>query len=157
MPDLWIPSGAADVILDEQTEQEEAFARRLQAVDPRLGVFRAHVDDPENELRAGFYYVFRRNENNTTAFWEIKHPITGGFYEPDEAVIEAFRRWDANTHGSSADDRRERRERETRAREKRQEDWKERKRDELKDECDYMFRTQVPVTDGIPQKVKAKT
>lgn len=149
MPSLWLPGAAAEAILNEQSETETAFVRRLKTVDPRLGMFRAQADDPENDLRAGFYYVYRHNENGTVAFYELVHPVHGGFYEPDEAVIEAFRRWDANTHGSTAQDREHRRESERKAREKRQEDWKERKRDELKDEADYMFRTQMAVRDGV--------
>lgn len=149
MPDLWLPGAAAEAILNEQTEKEEAFVRRLKTVDPRLGMFRATADDPENDLREGMYYVYRRNEDSTVAFYEIKHPVHGGFYEPDEAVIEAFRRWDANTHGSTAQDREHRRERERKAREKRKDNWRERKADELKDLADYEFRTQMFVKDGV--------
>lgn len=153
MPSLWIPGTAADAILNEQQEhldaRDKAFVRRLKAVDPALGMFRCRIDDPENELRAGFYYVYRLNADSTVAFWELQHPIHGGFYEPDEAVIEAFRRWDANTRGSTAADRAAKREADRKRRLKREEDWKDRKREELKDEINYAFRTQVPVSDGV--------
>lgn len=153
MPDLWLPNGAAESILNDNAEEEAerivAFTRRLKALDVRLGMFMCNEDDAENELQAGFYYVHRHNEDGTVSFWEIRHPVTGGFYEPDEAVIEAFRRWDANTHGSTADDRRARREADRRRREKREQDWKDRKLAELKEEADFLFRCQVPITDGV--------
>lgn len=158
MADLWIPNSAAEAILGANAEQEAeriiTFTRRLKAVDSRLGLFMANVDDPENDIRAGFYYVYRHNEDGTTAFWEIRHPVGGGFYEPDEAVIEAFRRWDANTHGSTAADRREARERKRKERVKREEEWRDRKRWEMQEQADFLFRCQVPITDGVIGKVK---
>lgn len=158
MTDLWVPNRAAEAIFSaqhaERDEREQAFIRRLKAVDPRLGLFRAKVDDPENELIAGMYYVYRLNDGGDAAFWEIRDPITGGFYEPDEAVIEAFRRWDANTHGSTAADRREARERKRKERVKREEEWRDRKRWEMQEQADFLFRCQVPITDGVIGKVK---
>lgn len=142
MPNFFLPNHVADQILAEKAGFDEArrvgeFRRRLKAVDECLDVFLCERDDPDNELRGGYWYVYRRGDSGMTGCWEVQNP-DGSYREPGEDVVAAFQQMD----GESLDDVRYRREVRRRARERAL----ERRQDEaawrLRDEADYAFRVQ---------------
>lgn len=152
MPSAWVPNSVAEAILNEAEGRKEAqrmvqFRARLKALDSRFGCFCADKNYPDDEIRMGFWYVFRRNEDGTVAFWEISSP-DGSYREPGEDVIAALQKGDANR----TDLRREReaqRRADARRREKRDADRREAIHDRLKDEFDYAFRVQIPIKKGL--------
>lgn len=113
MPQLWLPEQAQAAIHEDVGRQEAArvedFTARLRGLDERLHCWLQLRDawilgdpppgyEPKGPpiFRAGFYYVLRRNDDGTVATWEISNP-DGSFKEPDESVIEAFRRADSHS------------------------------------------------------------
>lgn len=142
MARLWLPESAETATREAEGRDEirrvSEFTERLEAVDPRLDCFLQTED--RDELRRGFYYVRRRNDNGTVATWEVSNP-DGSFREPDERVIEALRASDSWSRDVWAEIDREREraaQRMKRETDRRQESM----RDQLKDEADYAFRTQ---------------
>lgn len=151
MPSVWLPGQIAETILNEKAGFDEAkrvmgVRQALKSIDPRLDLFLCKQEDPENELKLGFWYVWRRNDDGTIAMWEVRTP-DGGFREPDEQVLEAFRRMDRETIWDFKDEQ----ERKRRQRARDAERQREQTAQNLKDWCDFTFRTQVPVTDGLPK------
>lgn len=147
MPSAWLPGAVAEQIIAEKAGFDEAkrfvgFRKRLKAVDSRLDAFLCDRADPDNELRMGFYYVFRRNENGTVAFWEIHD--NGRFREPADDIVDAFQKMDRESLQDFKDDR------DRKARKKQRE--AERKQEEASwnfaEECNFAFRTQIPITEG---------
>lgn len=151
MPDLWLPNAAADAILADQGNAEAdrfvGFRNRLKAMDPRMGAFLCDKDmrnHPEYrdladtpDLRVGFYYLYRRNDNGTVAFWEISNP-DGSYREPDDALIDALQKIDRDT----LQDLRARRAEKARRKEKREQETRELNLAKLQDQTDYAFRVQ---------------
>lgn len=121
MPNLWVPNEAAQSLVDEYNSRAEAartleFSKRLKAIDSRLDCF-LQASNIEH-LRAGFYYIRRHNEDGTTTLWEVANP-DGSFREPDEAVLESFRKGDANRSENRGRLRREAQKRKEQAQKKR--------------------------------------
>lgn len=156
--DLWVPGGVADQIIDEAEGRREAlrvqrFRDRLKAIDPRLDVFLAStraVDEAgvvQDQVRIGFWYVYRRNDDGTVAFWEVSNP-DGSYREPGEDVIAAFQKGDAARTDQRAA-RIEARRRREQAREKRERDRMDEMHGQFKERVDYEFRVQVPVTKDL--------
>ena len=86
---LWLPGDAARGVMREAEGKQEAarvieFRKRLKAIDARLECFLQ--SENVEELKAGFWYIRRMNEDGTIACWEVRNP-DGSFREPDEAVI----------------------------------------------------------------------
>lgn len=101
-----LPSGVAESMMREaevrrEKASVEAFARDLKSLDPRLDVFLMAEDIPEYDVRGGFYYIRRRNDDGTVSFWEIRNP-DGSYREPDSAVLEAMKKIDANADDLTA-------------------------------------------------------
>lgn len=141
MPSLWVPNAVADSILESQGHEEAHrvghIIRSLKAIDPRLGMFLCDRHDPDNDLRMGYWYVYRRGDGGTAAFWECSGP-DGEYVEPTESVVEAFRKMERHrVH----DLQRDREERERRVK-RREEERALLNRARLQEECDYMFRVQ---------------
>lgn len=148
LPSVWVPNRVADAIIHEAQGRHEAarvleFAKRLKALDLRLDCLLQTRDVPDEGLRAGFYYVIRRNEDGTVAMWEIRNP-DGSFREPADDVIEALRKGDANRTNLKAERERERRRVEL-GREKHKRDVLDRRHGEFKEQVEYAFRVQMPV------------
>lgn len=146
MPSLWVPNAAADAILADQGHAEArrfvGFRNRLKAMDSRMDAFLCDTFDPENpELRVGFYYLTRRNDNGTTAFFEISHP-DGSFREPDDVLIDNLQKIDRDT----LTDLRSRREEKRRKAAREAQRKKEEAAGRLKEEIDFAFRVQMPIT-----------
>lgn len=121
----------------------------LRGIDSRLDLFLCTQEDPDNELHAGYWYVVRRNDNGTTACWQVQTP-EGKFREPDDQIVEAFRKMDRDTIWTFKDEQERKRRAKKRDAQRRREDAYER----LKDECDFAFRTQMPVG-SLPWKKSA--
>lgn len=152
MPAAWLPNSVAESIVNEAEGRREArrmvdFIRRLRAVDSRLDCWLAPRYFPDDDIRMGFYYVLRRNEDGTITFWEVSNP-DGSFREPDDQVIEALRRGDAN-RTDLARERELQRRADARRREKRERDRLDEMHARFKDEVDYAFRVQVPVSKSV--------
>lgn len=142
MPSLWMPNGAAEQILAEKAGMDEAkrfvgFRHRLHALDPRMDVVLCEREDPENDLRQGFYYLVRRNENGTVAMWEISNP-DGSFREPADDLIDGLQKIDRTTLWDFRDEQ----QRKKRLREREAERKREEASERFRDECDYAFRVQ---------------
>lgn len=145
---LWMPEQARAELAMQYSSRAEAkrvqdFTDRLEAVDARLRCVLATHDSPDGSIRNGFYYIARRNEDNTTATWEVTNP-DGSFREPDERDIEALRmvdlRNDRNRKAWKA-----RRTQALAAREREKARKREDTQAEIVDLADYRFRTQTPV------------
>jgi len=149
---LWLPPEAEAQIAAEYSSRAEArrvqdFTDRLKALDERLFCFLATQDHPDEKFRQGFYYIARKNEDDTVATWEVRNP-DGSFREPDERDIEALRLLDLrNPRAKRAWQARQTQAR--KARERERERRREQARDELKERADFKFRTQVPVSKEI--------
>ena len=161
MPELWLPGEAARGVISEREGLREAervfgnIAKRLKAIDSRLNLFLCDRDEYEEaELRKGFYYVYRRNEDGTIAMWEVSHE-DGSYREPDEAFVEAFRRGDPNTVRDPAWERQKRRERERRLKEHREAHEREERAYRTKELADFRFRTQLPFGEAV-DRIKKK-
>ena len=141
MPSLLVPNSVADAILADQGHEEAQrvshIIRGLKSIDPRLGMFLCDRHDPENDLRMGFWYAYRRGDKGVAAFWEVSAP-DGSYVEPTEAVVEAFRKMDKHR----LEDLRRHREEGERRKKKREADAREFNFDRLRDETDYAFRVQ---------------
>lgn len=144
MPHIWTPESARSEIREASEASLEAdriveFTRRLKALDSRLDLF-LQTEDRE-ELRQGFYYVRRQNDDGTLSTFEISTP-DGSYREPDEQVLEALRASDSWSRDVWRDIERARNEKQ-----RRMERERERVRDEecehLQEELDYRFRTQL--------------
>src|SRR3954468_22731366 len=101
MPSLWLPNGPAEAILAEKAGRDEAkrvmgVRSALKGIDARLDLFLCKQDDPDNDLQQGFWYVWRRNDNGTIAMWQVQ-THEGGYREPDDGIVEAFRKMDRDT------------------------------------------------------------
>lgn len=147
MPSVWVPGAAADAIIAEAEGRQEAkrfldFRNRLKAIDSRLDCFLAQRSIPDEEIRMGFYYVYRRNEDGTVAFWEIHD--NGAYAEPSERVLEAFRYGDANRTDHKTDRLRQR-QADERRRHKRERDHLDDLHGQFQEQIDHAFRLQVPV------------
>lgn len=152
---LWLPREESEAILARGEGIREAsrvineFYPRLRAIDPRFDMFLQ--TERTDELKQGFWYVIRRNEDGTTAFFEVSNP-DGSYREPDEAVLEMFRRNDANSKDNTFWEFRKRVDREYKAKKREQERQREDLSQELKERMDYEFRTQIaphaPLKDG---------
>lgn len=152
MSTLWLPEQAEAQIHAEYSSRAEAkrvqdFTDRVQALDPRLWCVLATQDSPDGEIKQGFYYIARKNEDGTVATWQIQN-ADGSFREPDERDIEALRVLDLRNERA----RREWKARQTQARRARERE-RERRREDRKaqvvDLADYRFRTQAPVAKDI--------
>jgi hypothetical protein len=150
MPALWVPNSAAEAILADQGHEEahrvQHILRSLKAIDSRIGMFLCDRDDPDNELRMGYWYVYRLGDNGVAAFWEVSAP-DGSYVEPTESVVEAFRQMEHD----SVEDLRDRRRAAERRREQREEERKALNLARLTEEADYMFRVQHAFP-GLPWK-----
>ena len=150
-----LPGRVADQIIRERDDSlREAghvmdVFKRLKAVDSRIEQMwlqTADVDDPDNgvELRKGYWYLSRRNDEGQVAIFEVSGP-EGEYIEPSDRLVELFQRADSWNNGGYREMERRRRERDA----NRKRDL-ERQRDDmraqLKDEMDFRFRVQVPVT-----------
>jgi hypothetical protein len=141
MPSLFVPRAVADRVLEDQGHEEahrvSHIVKSLRAIDSRLGMFLCDRVDPENELRMGFWYVYRLGDNGMAAFWEVSAP-DGSYVEPTESVVEAFRQMEHD----SLEDLRDRRRAAERRRERREEERQALNGARLAEECDYRFRVQ---------------
>lgn len=141
MPSLWVPNAAADSILADQGHAEASrfvsFRQRLKAMDSRMDAFLCDQTDPDGELRIGFYYLFRRNDNGTVAFFEVSDE-KGGFLEPGDWLIDRLQMVDRDT----VFDLRDRHEARKREAEKARADRNEEIEARVADQSDYMFRVQ---------------
>jgi hypothetical protein len=144
MARLWLPARAeaAKHAAENNAEARRAleFGKRLKALDPRFECWLQERDI--EDLRAGFYYVERKNDDGTVATWEISNS-DGSFREPDEQVIEAFRRSDGWSRDvwREVEKGREQQRRRMQAESDRQ---KQERRSELAERAAFRFRTQVP-------------
>lgn len=116
---LWLPGNAARGIMREAEGKQEAarvieFTKRLKAIDARLDCF-LQTENRE-ELKAGFWYIRRMNEDGTISCWEVRNP-DGTYREPDEAVIHWLQSIDT-WRGNGKLARKRARERDERRREK---------------------------------------
>ena len=100
MSQVWLPGQVADQILADKQDRSDAvfareFTKRLRGVDERLSCFRSRTT--EDGLEYGFWYIVRRNDDGTTATWQVcdRQPDgTATYREPDERDIEALRALD---------------------------------------------------------------
>ncbi len=139
----WIPREAADRIAAEKVQD---FASELSGIDYRLDMFVCRRDDPEHNLRDGFFYVRRFNEDDTVTFWEISDE-NGGWREPASDVLDALRQNDLR-------DSRVSREMEARRvnaqnlKDQRRSDGAEARSDEMLDHLNYLTKTHMSVPRG---------
>jgi hypothetical protein len=149
---LWMPEKARAELAMEYSSRAEAkrvqdFTDRLEAFDQRLRCILATRDSPDGEVRNGFYYIARANEDGTTATWQVQNP-DGSFREPDERDIEALRMLDLRNPRAAA----ALKARQTMARKQKERDKaraREETRDKIIDLADYRFRTQTPITKDV--------
>lgn len=150
MPIL-LPGRVADSIRkDHARNQAEAqrmldFFRRLRDLDSRFtDVFLAAEDDETYSLRKGFWYLERRDDEGNVSFIESSNE-DGSYREPDDRTLEALRFSDTWNRDVWRDITRTREERQ-----RRRDAEKAREREELqgrlREEADFAFRVQVPVT-----------
>lgn len=158
MPSLWVPGAVADQVIAEAEGRREAermqhFRGRLKALDPRLDVFladREAIDEfgvVQDQIRVGFWYVYRRNDDGTVAFWEVSNP-DGSYREPGEDVIVAFQQGDASRTDLKAERERQRRRREA-ERAKRERDGLDELHGRFREKVDHAFRVQIPVSKDL--------
>lgn len=150
MSHLWLPEQAEASLHEEYSSRAEArrvtdFTERLKAIDPRLRCY-LHKEPDVEGLRQGFYYLIRRNDDGTTAVWEVQDE--GRFREPDEQDIQAFYATDLwkqgakeRLKGRAEANRRERRRAAERTREQ--------QREHLREKAAFAFRTQIPVSKDV--------
>lgn len=153
MPSLWLPGEVMRGLLAEREGEAEAkrlfgdFVKRLKAIDSRLFLVLCDRDDPENELRYGFWYIGRHNEDGTTALWEVHDK--GAYKEPDDRVLEVFRSGDPSRLRSPKTERDRERRRREREKEHRKEFNAGERQARLQELADHRFRLQVPVSDAM--------
>lgn len=155
MARLWIPPEAEAAIQEAEgraeAERVREFTQRLKALDPRLDLFLQTKDS--GELRAGFYYVRRKNDDGTIATWEVSKR-DGSFREPDEEVIEALRKSDSWTRDVWHDEINRGREEARRRIEAEKRRQREEDQEHLKELADFRFRTQFRPGDTRKLKVE---
>lgn len=152
---LWLPGEAARAVIDDREGVKEAervfgdFAKRLRGIDSRFCLY-LHQGGGEDlgDLRAGFYYLLRHNEDGTWASFEIRNP-DGSFREPDDKVLEAVRYMDSARLRSPRWERENRRRRQRREEEHRKRFESEERQARLLELADHRFRLQIPVPDSV--------
>lgn len=144
-------------MIDEREGVREAervfgdFAKRLRAIDSRFRLYLHDKDDPSldlGDLRKGFYYLLRANEDGTFAAFEVRNP-DGSFREPDDAVLEAVRRMDPARVRDAKWERLKARRRAEAAREAKKRFDAEERQARLLELADHRFRLQVPVSEAM--------
>lgn len=118
-----------------------AFKRRLKSIDPRLSLVLCDGEHRADSLRAGFYYILRKNDDGTVTFWEVSGR-NGEFCEPSEAHLEALRKVDASRTNQRAEREAERRRKE-RAKEHRKEFDAGERQERMKELLEHRLRLQV--------------
>lgn len=143
---LWVPEEARVKMAAEVASLGEAvrvteFRNRLRAAfGNRMDCFIAEENSPDGDLRMGFWYVTRANEDGTFGCWEINDG--GVFREPDERDIEAFRQFDFH-NPARAREWKERRDRKLAEREREKARAREDKQGKLDELITYATRLQV--------------
>lgn len=155
---MWLPGEAARAVVDEREGVREAervygdFALRLRAIDPRFRLYLHGQDTPEEleeaELRQGFYYLLRANEDGTFAAFEVRNP-DGSYREPDDAVLEAVRRMDPDRVRNVKHERATQRRKAEAEREHRKRFASEERQARLLELADHKWRLQVPINDAM--------
>lgn len=141
---LWLPNNIAESIRNEAEVRREGTAvsrveRELKTIDSRLDIILIAEDMPEHDLQGGFYYIRRRNDDGTMAFWEIRNP-DGSYREPDSAIVEAMRRIDSTHENVLMRGRREKAKRKREA-ERRQEEKRRQFREGLAERLKFQLDT----------------
>jgi hypothetical protein len=121
------------------------FEPRLKAIDPRMRVVFVDQPDDDGALRVGFWHLLRRNEDGSYAWFEISTP-DGKYMEPNDQVLDALRRADGWAPRNRGDAFRRGQEARLRAIERKREAEREELRERVKEQADFDFRVQVPVT-----------
>jgi hypothetical protein len=152
MATFWLPGELGHQLETEKYGKAEAqriedFARRLQALDPRLGCFIA--TETRDGLKEGYWYIIRQNDIGPTT-WEVSNP-DGSFREPDERDIEALRQLDLH-NPARVREFRERRQRALREKESRVKAMEEVRQAHADEYLTFHTRTQIPFNHPVRPK-----